>query len=336
MRRLFLAIVACCLISNAVPGHPGSGIAVDRIGQVYFLDTGSGTWKIDTKGQLSHISELRHHWMAVDLNSGFANARLPTDPAGDWVLTNVGSNPTVLISTDFPIVIGQDGNLYYPPRRHGQLQIVRTTPTGNTSVFATLPNKITGAPLEFINGITTGPDASIYYTEDSAIHRINSRGQIATIATVPALVGGPSIPGLDKHPYLRGLSVDAKGATYVADSGDARLLKITPDGKITTLLQLPAGPWAPTAVALYREDLYVLEFLHTPSDNRVEWMPRIRKIKPDGSSTIIVTVDQMPGARPKPVSKAKGLGIEFLTYKFVNPFLSDHSIVSFITQPFEP
>jgi hypothetical protein len=108
---------------------------------------------------------------------------------------------------------------------------------------------------------------------------------------------------------------------YVADAGDARVLKITADGKITTLLQLPQGPWAPTAVALYRDDLYVLEFSHTASDNRVEWMPRIRKITPSGTSTIIVTVDQMPGARPKPVSKVKGLGIEFLTYDFVNPFL---------------
>jgi sugar lactone lactonase YvrE len=317
MRRVLLSIVACCLISTSIPGHPGSGIAVDRIGQIYFLDTGSGTWKIDTKGRLTHLSDLRHHWLAVDANSGFANARLPTDRAGDWVLTKVSTNPTVLISTDFPIAIGQDGNLYSPPRRSGDLQIVRTTPSGNTSVFATLPRKASGAPLEWINGITAGPDNSIYYTDDNSIRRINSRGQVSTVATVAALVGGPSIPGTEQHPYLRGLSVDSKGVVYVADNGDARVLKITPDGKITTLLQLPSGPWAPTAVALYRDDLYVLEFLHTEGDDRVQWMPRLRKITPDGMSTIILTVEQMPGARPK----SAGLGIEFLKYEFVNPFL---------------
>jgi len=96
--------------------------------------------------------------MAVDPNSGFANARLPTDPAGDWVLTKVGADPTVLISTDFPLAIGQDGNLYYPPRRSGDLQILRTTPSGNTSTFATLPRTAAGAPLENIDGITVAPD----------------------------------------------------------------------------------------------------------------------------------------------------------------------------------
>jgi hypothetical protein len=314
---IFLSIVALSLFSTSFLAHPGSGIGVDRTGQIFFLDTGSGLWKIDTKGGLTHLSTLRHHWMAIDAGNGFADARLPT---GDWVLTKVGSNPTVLISTDFPIAIGQDGNLYYP-RRSAQLQIVRVTPSGNSSLFATLPNKTTGAPLDWINGITAAPDDSIYYTEDNAVRRIDARGQTSTLATVPALVDGPSIPGTDQHPYLRGLSVDAKGVIYVADNGDARVLKITPAGRITTVLQLPNGVWSPTAVAVYRDDLYVLEFSHDAGDDRTTWMPRIRKITSAGTSTIILTVDQMPGARPKPVSKVKGLGIDFLTYEFVNPFL---------------
>jgi hypothetical protein len=84
---------------------------------------------------------------------------------------------------------------------------------------------------------------------------------------------------------------------YVADTGDARVLKITPDGKITTLQQLES-PWAPTDVAVFGDLVYVLEFLHTPGDDRVTWIPHVRKITPDGKSTVIVTVDQMPGARP--------------------------------------
>jgi hypothetical protein len=83
---------------------------------------------------------------------------------------------------------------------------------------------------------------------------------------------------------------------YVADNGDARVLKITPHGKITTLMQTQS-PWSPTAVALFGGDVYVLEFLHTARDVRRDWLPRVRKIRPDGKSMIIMTVDQMPGAR---------------------------------------
>ena len=62
------------------------------------------------------------------------------------------------------------------------------------------------------------------------------------------------------------------------------------------LVQLQS-PWSPTGVALFGSDVYVLEFLHTAEDDRRAWLPRVRKITADGKSTIIATVDQMPGAR---------------------------------------
>ena len=296
LRRTLLALAVGFLLSTSVLAHPGSGIAVDRLGQVFFLDTGSGLWKIDTRGQLTHLSGLKNHWLALDANNGFAGARLPTDPNSDWVITRVGVNPTSLISTDFPIAIGEDGYLYYPSGRPGSLQIMRTPPSGETSVLATLPLTATGAPLPHLNGITAGPDCSLYYTENTTIRRISADGRISIVATVRALAGGPSIPGTTQHPYLRGLAVDARGVMYVADNGDARVLKITPEGRITTLVQLQS-PWSPTGVALFGSDVYVLEFLHTPEDDRRAWLPRVRKITSDGKSTIVATVAQMPGAR---------------------------------------
>src|SRR5687768_17509123 len=105
--QIVLAIAATCLLAASAFGHPGSGILVDRLGQIYFIDTGSGLWKIDTRGGLSHLSPLRNHWLAMDPNDRFTAGRLPTDPGRDWVITPAGSNPTILISTDFPILIGE-------------------------------------------------------------------------------------------------------------------------------------------------------------------------------------------------------------------------------------
>jgi sugar lactone lactonase YvrE len=284
------------LIVTSAFSHPGSGILVDRLGQVYFIDTGSGLWKIDTRGAVSHLSPLRNHWLAMDPNDRFTQQRLPTDPGRDWVITAAGSNPTILISTDFPLVIGQDGNLYHPSARESNVRILRTKSTGGTSTFVTLPRSVAGAALGWINGITTGPNGAIYYTENNAVRRIAADSRVTTIATVTPLANGPSIPDVNQHPYLRGLKVDPNGVVYVADSGDARTLKITPDGKVTTLVQLES-PWAPTDVAVFGDIVYVLEYLHTPGDDRTAWMPRVRKITPDGKSTIIMTVDRMPGAR---------------------------------------
>ena len=295
-RRILPLIFVVCLLSTYVVAHTGSGIAVDRNGLVYFLDTGSGLWRIDTHGRLTHLSALKNHWLTLDANNGFSGGRLPTDPKSDWLITRVGANPTVLISTDFPMVIGEEGNLYYPSGGLGELQITRAMPSGETFLLARLPVSAMGRPLPHINGIAGGSDCSLYYTEDAVIRRITPAGAISIVATVRALSRPPSIPGTNQHPYLRGLAVDARGVMYVADNGDARVLKITPEGKTTTLVQLQS-PWSPTAVALFGTDVYVLEFLHTAGDDRRAWLPRVRKITSDGRSTIIATLEQMPGAR---------------------------------------
>jgi len=208
----------------------------------------------------------------------------------------VGDSPTLLLSTDWPIAIGQDGNLYYQSGRPGDLRLMSMTPAGAKSVFATLPKTVKGEQLPHISGIVAGPDGSLYYTEDSAIRRITDRGRISTMTTVGAPANPPSIPAMDQHPYLRGLAVDAQGVIYVADTGDARVLKITADGKVSTILQTQS-PWSPTGVALLGHDVYVLEYLHTSRDVRRDWLPRVRKIAADGKSNIIATVDQMRGAR---------------------------------------
>jgi len=288
---LALALVMVGLLPASTTAHPGSAIAVDRLGRVFFIDTGSGLWMVDAQGKPTHLSGLLSHWLAIDANDRFARSRLPTGALGE--ISKVSANPTLLLSTDYPIAIGEDGNLYYPSRP--PLRIMRMLPSGETSVLATLPETAVG-PLPHINGIAAGPDGSLYYTESDAVRRITAQGRVSTVVTVPALVGGPSIPGTDQHPYLRGLAVDARGVMYVADSGDARVLKITPDGTISTLVQTQS-PWSPTAVALFRGDVYVLEFLHTARDVRRDWLPRVRKVSSDGTSTIIMTVDRMPSAR---------------------------------------
>jgi streptogramin lyase len=311
LRRIIFSLAAACLLALAALAHPGSGILVDRLGQVFFIDTGSGLWKMDTRGGLSHLSPLRNHWLAMDPSDRFTQARLPTDQARDWVITASGSSPTILISTDFPLVIGADGNLYYPAVRERDRRILRLTPSGAATTFATLPRSASGE--QYINGLAAGPDGSIYYSDDAAIGRITADGKVSTVATVTALANGPKIPGNDLHPYLRGIKTDAKGVAYVADAGDARVLKITPDGKVSTLAQLES-PWAPTDVAVFGDIVYVLEFSHDAGDDRTTWMPRVRKITPDRKSTIILTVDQMPGARPSKTATTASYSLSWVDY----------------------
>jgi sugar lactone lactonase YvrE len=294
--RGVLAVSLVVTISAAVRAHPGSGIAVDRRGHVYFLDTGSGLWKIDEQGKITKLPGPAFHWMALDEKDRFARARMPS--GADWELAKSGSDPTALLSSDYPIAVGSDGNLYHAePRRGNALWIVRRTPAGETSEVVRLPATPKG-PIEYINGIAVGPDGALYYTEHGAIRKLTRQGQVSTVATVPAAADAPSIPGVtaDLQPHLRGLAVDAKGIIYVAATGCGRVLKIEPGGKTTTIVQTES-PWTPTAVAVAGGNVFVLEYFHTEGDDRSVWLPRVRRVTPDGKSTLIASVDRMPGAR---------------------------------------
>lgn len=295
VQKLTAVIFALTIIPEIAMAHPGSGIAVDRVGAVFFVDTGSGLWKIDAAGKVTKVPGPAYHWMALDAKNDFARSRLPKLPDSDMVAA--GSNPTILLSSDFPIVVGTDGDLYYPHKQRGKpLQLMRMTPSGRTTAVVDIPPSKKG-PLEWIAGLAVGTDGTIYYTEDHAVWRI-VKGQASIVATIQTPSDATLVPMHTKEmgPMLRGLAVDSKGVIYVAASAEGRVVKVTPDGKSSTLLQVES-PWSPTAVAVHGSDVYVQEYLHTTGDDRKQWLPRVRKIASDGKSTVIATVEQMPGAR---------------------------------------
>jgi hypothetical protein len=282
-RSLLFALTAAALFTSFAAAHPGSGIVADGQGQIYFLDTGDGVWKLDLRGALTKLPGPRFHWMAIDPDNRFAKTPMPS--GSGWEIARTGASPTLLVASDFPLTIRQDGNLVYPASAGSQaVQLMTLDPAGKTSALARL-----GVP--WVNGLAPGPDGAVYVTEDRAIRKIDRAGRVVTVVDNVRLEGCASIPGSEAEdgPYLRGLDVDAHGTVFVAAAGCGRVLKVTADGKVATVLQLQA-PWSPTAIVEVGGDLYVLEYLHVAGEDRRAWVPRIRKISADGKSAVIATV----------------------------------------------
>jgi sugar lactone lactonase YvrE len=291
-RILFISnLILCLLVETTIFAHPGSGIVVDRNGQVYFTDTGKGVWKIDAQGRLTYIPASRFHWMAIDLSGYFAESQ---NAFGEYFerVTPKGSKPAVIISSDFPLVVNRDGYMYYANTRHGSAKIVRRTPDGKESVLAS--DKV----FEFISGIAASPDGSIYITEASNAHantirKITMNGTVSVIATFVGKAA-EDLPLETVPSYCRGLAVDAQGFVYVAATGSRSVLKISPQGRVSNILQEPS-PWTPTGVALFNGDVYVLEWHDVPasqSEVRTAYIPRVRKIGGDGRLTTLATVSR--------------------------------------------
>jgi sugar lactone lactonase YvrE len=297
MQRSFISVLGLALFLSAgiLLAHPGSGIVVDRQGNVYFVDTGSGVWKIDRDGKLEKLSAPAYHWMTIDVDSRLASVTLPHFSHGDATMTRDPGDPRIIVSSDFPVAIAPDGSLYYPWAGSGeQVQIFRLSPSGKTTVVKILPAaRSRSGEMRWRNGITVSADGSIYYSEDRAIRRITPQGEVTTVISNLSLPGCGSIVGVEPElgAYCRGLAVDTTGTVFVAATGCRAVLKITPDKKVTTVLQA-STPWSPTAVALFCTDLYVLEYLHTAGDNRREWLPRVRKVFSDGRVVTVATLDR--------------------------------------------
>ena len=104
--------------------------------------------------------------------------------------------------------------------------------------------------------------AGVVYIADAADHRIRAVHPDGTIQTIAgtgsagfAGDGGPAVRALFHSPY--GIAVDADGALFIADLGNHRIRRISPDGIVTTVagggtvLAGPAGDGGPaTSVIL--------------------------------------------------------------------------------------
>jgi hypothetical protein len=135
MKLTFAA--ALLLVATAATAHPGSAIAVSKAGTVYFVDTGAGVFAIEAAGRIERREGPAFHWFAFDPGSRFARTPWPSIPGAE--LRAAGVNPTLVLSSDFPVTIGADGKFYYPDGSGGQVRLVAIDPSGTKSVRATLP-----------------------------------------------------------------------------------------------------------------------------------------------------------------------------------------------------
>jgi len=265
--------------------HPGGSIHVDAEGRVVFVDTGKGVWRAEG-GKLTLLSSTAYHWMAFDQKGHFAGAKLGDFDGGTFEHVK----PAFIISSDYPVTIGRDGALYYVPyNKNGPRQLVRRSPAGARSVFANLPTETGEKAMSWVNGLVTAPGGALYATDNDAILRIGADGAVTTVhAGIQSPRCNQPLDG-PKLPYLRGLDVAPGGTIYAAANGCRTAIAISPNGAVRILLE-SEPPWSPTAVALHGSDLYVLEYLHTPTENRAEWIPRVRKITAAGAISTVATV----------------------------------------------
>lgn len=293
---LFLLVVAICAVFVRLSfAHPSSGIVVDKKGQVYFSDLFRGLLKVDARGNVTTVYKEGGHWLALDKTGSFSRVNFETSkhwPRWFKRRTAVNVKPALIGDGGSPLVVGQDGNIYFVCDDErmipGGLQIGRLSPDGKETLLN--PDlRQTSEKLGGIKGLASGPDGSLYASYAKAILKVTMDGRISTVVN-PVVVRDCdlNVPANDS-PWLRGLSVDSRGVVYVAASGCGSVIKITPDGKVTPVLKAEE-PWAPSGVAIHNDDVYVLEHINPNSEAHEDWPPRVRKLGRDGKVSTLATI----------------------------------------------
>jgi len=300
MNHSILFLLTYVLVSLQSHAHPGSGIVVDSQGNVFVSDINRGLLKFGADGKVSVVLKEAGHWLAVDANRKFTRMEFEkSDHWPRWFKHRTWPDaPLALISDGgSPLVIHRDGNLYYVCNDErmiiGGLQIGRLTPGGKLTLVA--PDmKARVDELGGIKGLATGPGDSLYATTPGAVLKVMLDGTFSTVKH-PVVAPDcdrylpPNTP-VAYEPFLTGLAVDSRGNIFLAATGCRCVLKLNPDGQISTVLKAET-PWAPAGVALRGEDLYVAEWTNAQSDAH-DYRPRVRKVGHDGKVATLGTVPE--------------------------------------------
>ncbi|WP_367154822.1 RHS repeat-associated core domain-containing protein [Methylomonas sp. HYX-M1] len=256
-----------------------AGIAVHPDGSVYVADTENGRIRrIATDGSISTFAGT---------TPGFSG------DGGQAAQAQLNKPESLAFALDGSLYVADSGNSRI--RRIAPNGVISTVVGTGTPGFSGDNGPATEAKISYPKSLVVAQDGNLYFS-DVANHRIRQVGTDGLISTIvgngQAGFGGDGGSALQaKVAYPEGMAITGNGVIYVADSGNHRIRRISPDGVITTFAGSTAGfsgdggqakqarLYYPSNIALGRDgSLFV-------SDSGND---RIRRISPDGLISTIV------------------------------------------------
>jgi uncharacterized protein (TIGR03437 family) len=207
----------------ALLAWPEGPLALDAAGSLYFTDRGNHrVRRVSRDGTISTVAGS---------GSGFS---------GD-------GGPAAAARLNWPLGVALDagGNLYiadqnnYRIRRVDARGVITTVAGNGVAGFGGDGGPATAAALNYPNGISLDAAGNLYIadSDNDRVRKVDAAGTITTVAGSGRAGfsgdGGPATVAALNNPS--GVAVDAWGNLYVADHGNDRVRRVTPNGTISTV-----------------------------------------------------------------------------------------------------
>jgi len=260
--------------------HP-SGLAVDASGNVYVADSGNHTIrKITSAGAVTTFAGVAGTFGSADGPTATATFNQPASVAAD-----------------------ASGHVFVADTGNATVRMIAAGTVTTLAGVAGVPGAVdgTGANARFSQpfGIATDAAGTIFVadTGNSTVRRVTPAGVVTTLAGTAGVYGSANGTGAAaQFVGPQGLSVDASGTIFVADTGNNMVRRLTAAGVVTSFAGAAAARGSadqagvaasfssPLGVAAdAASNTYVADYQnHT-----------IRKVSPSG---VVTTVAGSPGA----------------------------------------
>jgi trimeric autotransporter adhesin len=286
--------------------HP-EDVATDAAGNLYIADYFNNlVRKVDSQGIIQTVAGTRSGMTTIfgGLLGGFGGDE---GPATDAQLNN-----PIKLSVD------EAGTIYIADSNNRRIRSVAAD-----GIMHTVAGNGGAGGTDFSPRYVVSDAANVYVAPITGgiVQRVNEDGSLTTVAGNGDYgFSGDSAPSVDASlSNPTGLALDRDGNLYIADSGNHRVRRVTPDGLITTVAGSGFSGFSGDDAAAFAAELNFPTAVAIDDDGNLyiadTGNQRVRKVTPDG---IIHTVagDGTTGfagdgvATSLPLSSPNGLAVE--------------------------